>query len=164
MLNANRRAHFAVSLLLFFAVSGFAFSMFDSNPPVNKDPSPFPSVISPISGHDMYAAYCAGCHGKDGRGFGRYSSECTVPPTDLTQLARKNRGIFPSERVRRVLRHGTGLPPTGQGYMPIWGPLLKLLNGDPPGVTEVRIRGLTEYLKAMQYKSTVAHNGPAPVK
>ena len=34
--------------------------------------------------------------------------------------------------------------------MPTWEPLLKSMNGDPPGVTEVRIQNLTDYVKTLQ--------------
>jgi hypothetical protein len=40
--------------------------------------------------------------------------------------------------------------------MPIWEPLLKVLNGDGPGVTEVRIRSLAEYVRTLQDRSMVA--------
>jgi len=164
MSNATRCSKTAISLLLFFAVSGYAFSVVPSESAVKKGSPPFSLVIPATFGQEMYATYCAGCHGEDGRGFGRYSSDCIVPPTDLTQLARSNHGIYPSERVRQVLRHGTGLPPTGQGDMPIWKPLLKLLNADLPGVTEVRIHSLTEYLKTLQDKSTAPQKCPVSVR
>ncbi len=106
----------------------------------------------------MYTVYCAGCHGKDGRGKGRSSRLCTVPPTDLTQFSRNNHGTFPAKWVLEVLHHGTGLPPKGQGYMPVWGPLLKSMNSDPPEVTEARLQNLTEYVETLQDKTAVYDN------
>ena len=35
-------------------------------------------------GSQMYASYCASCHGLDGRGHGPVATELKVPPTDLT--------------------------------------------------------------------------------
>ncbi len=89
---------------------------------------------------------------------------CTVPPTDLTQLAQRNNGVYAAERICEVLRHGTGHAPKGQGYMPTWEPLLKSMNGDPPGVTEVRIENLAAYIKILQDEPPASQKQPAVVK
>lgn len=39
---------------------------------------------SPASGPEMYTAYCAVCHGIDGKGKGPAAEALKVPPTDLT--------------------------------------------------------------------------------
>ncbi|MGA2457668.1 MAG: cytochrome c, partial [Terriglobales bacterium] len=39
---------------------------------------------SPVSGKEMYTAYCAACHGTDGKGGGPASGALKIPPTDLT--------------------------------------------------------------------------------
>ncbi|MBZ5572099.1 MAG: cytochrome c [Acidobacteriia bacterium] len=48
--------------------------------------------MSPASGQQMYSAYCAVCHGNDGKGGGPAAEALKVPPPDLTVLARKNGG------------------------------------------------------------------------
>ena len=93
MLNATRCVKAAISPLLFFAVSGYALSVVNWDTAVNKGSPPFALVIQATSGQEMYTTYCTECHGENGRGFGPNWSECTVPPADLTQLARKNHGI-----------------------------------------------------------------------
>ena len=132
MFNATHYAKAAISLLLFFTFSGYPLSIVSGDAAANQNSCPFSLVISATSGHDMYTMYCAGCHGEEGRGKGRSSRYCTIPPVDLTQLAHKNHDIYPSERVCQILRFGTGRPPKGQGYMPVWGPLLRPMNADPP--------------------------------
>ena len=149
MVKAIRCANAAISCLL-FAVPGYVPSVVSGDTAVNRSPSIFPLVISPTAGKDMYAVYCAGCHGDDSRGRGHSARYCTVPPADLTQLARSNHGIYPSAKVCEVLRHGTGQAPKGQGYMPLWEPLLNSMNGEPANVTEERIRNLAEYVKTLQ--------------
>ncbi|HEY1484081.1 MAG TPA: cytochrome c [Candidatus Acidoferrum sp.] len=141
--------------LAIWVVYGYGFAVVGGNTVVDKVAAPTGVVTAPTAGEEMFAAYCVGCHGADGLGYGRYSGDCTVPPSDLTQLARKNHGIYPAEKVRQILREGTGQAPAGRGYMPIWEPLLKVLNGDAPGVTEVRIRSLVEYVRTLQDKSMV---------
>ena len=54
---------------------------------------------SPASAQEMYTAYCAVCHGKDGKGNGPAAEALKVPPPDLTILARKNENNYPYDRV-----------------------------------------------------------------
>ena len=35
---------------------------------------------SPVSGKEMYTAYCAACHGTDGKGGGPASGALKIPP------------------------------------------------------------------------------------
>jgi mono/diheme cytochrome c family protein len=76
---------------------------------------------SPASGEEMYVNYCAVCHGKDGRGTGPAVSALKVPPTDLTTLAEKNGGKYPSMHVSTVLRGEADVPAHGTKDMPVWG-------------------------------------------
>ena len=164
MLNATRFTEVAIFLLSFFAVGGFALSAVNWDKAVSEVPNLYSLVLTSTSGQEMYSVYCAGCHGKDGRGKGRSSGYCTVPPADLTQLAQKNKGIYPADRICQVLRHGTGHAPKGQGYMPIWEPLLKSMNADPPGVTEVRIQNLAAYGRTLQNNAAAPRERPTTVK
>jgi mono/diheme cytochrome c family protein len=163
MVKAIRCANAAISCLL-FAVPGYVPSVVSWDTPVNRGSSIFPLVISPTAGKDMYMVYCAGCHGEDGRGKGQSARYCTVPPADLTQLARNNHGIYPTERICDVLRHGTGKPAKNQVYMPIWEPLLKSMNAEPATVTEERIRNLSEYVKTLQDRPAAPRKRTAIVK
>jgi len=152
MLNATRCVQAALPLVLFVAVCGCGLSAVNRDAAVNKESHFFSLVPTPTSGPEMYSAYCAGCHGKDGRGDGVSSRYCTVPPADLTQLSRDNHAVYPAGKVCRILRQGTGRRAQGTGYMPIWGPLLKRMNADPPGVTEVRIQNFAVYAETLQDK------------
>ena len=126
MLNATRYAKAAISLLLFFEVSGYPLSIVNGDTVVNKGSCPSSLVMSATSGYEMYTVYCAGCHGEDGRGNGRSSRYCTVPPVDLTQLSTKNHDIYPSESVCRILRYGTGRPSQGAGLHAYMGTSLRV--------------------------------------
>ncbi len=151
-------------LLAFFAINGYALSSINFSI-ANSFPSPlFSFFTTSTSGQEEFNAYCAGCHGQDGHGKGHSAAYCSVPPADLTQLALKNHGVYPIEGVCDVLRRGTGHPPAGQGYMPVWEPLLKSMNGDAPGLTELRIQNLAAYIKNLQVDSTSAQKQPAPVR
>ena len=73
-------------------------------------------------GRERFLNDCAACHGDDGRGAGPVRKVLTIPPSDLTQLSRDNRGEFPEDYVRRIV-DGRDLPPAAHGEtrMPIWG-------------------------------------------
>jgi len=116
---------------------------------------------NPDSGQEMYGQYCAGCHGSDGQGLGRAAHLCTVPPARLALLAKKNHGVFPANHVSQVLHSGTGKRPEGQGYMPVWAPLLQSMNRDKPETTETRIANLTEYVRTLQEHPATPGKGHA---
>jgi mono/diheme cytochrome c family protein len=143
-------ANYSISFLFFILLAGYAASAVNWDNPANKTSPFFPYVATSTSGPEMYAAYCASCHGKDGRAKTPAARLCTVPPADLSTLALKNHGIYPAARVSEVLHNGTGKPATGQGYMPVWQPLLQSMNSETLEVTELRIRNLTDYVKTLQ--------------
>ncbi len=116
---------------------------------------------NPDSGQEMYTQYCAGCHGSGGQGHGPAAHYCTVSPANLALLAKKNHGVFPANRVSQVLHSGTGKRPQGQGYMPVWEPLLQAMNADKPETTEIRIANLTEYVRTLQERPANPPRGHA---
>ncbi len=105
-----------------------------------------------FTGADLYRQLCAGCHGADAHGVGPTSPYCSVPPTDLTLLTKKNRGVFPEKKVTQILRYGTEKPNQSTTYMPVWKPLLSTIHGESAELTEKRITSLTGYLKSIQPK------------
>jgi mono/diheme cytochrome c family protein len=109
-----------------------------------------------VSGADLYKQLCAGCHGADAHGVGPTSPYCSVPPTDLTLLSKKNHGTFPESKVTQILRYGTEKPNQSTTYMPVWKPLLSTIHGESAELTEKRITSLTEYLKSVQPKAAPA--------
>ncbi len=78
-------------------------------------------ATSPVSGKDMYTAYCAVCHGADGKGGGPAASALKVPPTDLTLLSKNNGGKYPALKVTSALHGESALPAHGSKEMPVWG-------------------------------------------
>ena len=56
-----------------------------------------------LSGEAAYNQYCAPCHGNDGLGNGRLTFSLSKPVPDLTQLSARNGGVFPRERLTKVV-------------------------------------------------------------
>lgn len=103
------------------------------------------------SGKQMYNSYCASCHGLDGRGNGPVAAELKTRPTDLTRLAEKNQGKYPSVHVFEALQRGGSVPAHGTADMPVWGPIFDTMDANSR-LRVLRISNLTEYLKSIQAK------------
>jgi mono/diheme cytochrome c family protein len=130
--------------LIFFLAAGAAGQQSGSQPEVPRTQGPA------MSGQDIFKWYCAACHGKTGRGDGPAASELKVPPPDLTVLAKRNNGKFPTDYVARVLTRGTKSPAHGTPQMPVWGPLFQELN--TKGRVTVEIASVVQYLESIQQK------------
>ena len=107
---------------------------------------------SPVSGKDMYATYCAVCHGKDGKGGGPAASALKVPPTDLTLLSKNNEGKYPSMKVSSAIRNESDLPVHGSKEMPVWGALFWSVSSGHEGEVQQRVVNLTKYIESLQAK------------
>jgi mono/diheme cytochrome c family protein len=107
---------------------------------------------SPADGKQMFANYCASCHGLEGKGNGPVAPTLKIPPVDLTALSKNNHGLFPEAHVISILQYGTAIPSHGTAEMPIWGPLLGKMEKPNPQVQKLRISNLVRYLETLQAK------------
>jgi mono/diheme cytochrome c family protein len=107
---------------------------------------------SPASGKEMFAAYCAPCHGADGKGNGPAAASMQVPPTDLTQMAKKHDGKFPANSLASTLKFGNGPGAHGSADMPVWGPLFQSLDRFHDTSVQQRVSNLVSYIESIQAK------------
>lgn len=105
---------------------------------------------APTSGSQMYANYCAPCHGLDGRGHGALAAALRRSPSDLTVLTMSNRGRFPDTHIAVVLQNGIDLPSHGTAEMPVWGPILGKMDQAHTQDRLLRISNLSRYLESIQ--------------
>jgi len=107
---------------------------------------------SASSGKQMFEAYCAACHGKEGKGNGPVAAALKVPPADLTVLVRQNNGKFPSIQVAKAITGEAGISAHGSKEMPIWGPVFMSISHQHESEVHLRVANLTEYIKSLQQK------------
>lgn len=110
-------------------------------------------------GKQEFTENCASCHGVDGKGNGILGNLLQRSPPDLTQLAKKNQGVLPINRLYEVI-DGAGVPSHGSREMPVWGweyrvetaQSLREARGryDEPAVVRARILTLLEYISRIQ--------------
>jgi len=107
---------------------------------------------SPVSGKEMFVSYCASCHGKDAKGNGPAAASLKALPADLTTLAQRHGGKYPSDRVTAVLRGQANLMPHGDQEMPVWGPVFWRMSGGHEELVQQRIANLNRYIESLQAK------------
>jgi len=105
-----------------------------------------------VAGKDLYREFCAVCHGTAGKGDGPAASALKVPPSDLTQISKKNEGKFPELRVQHII-NGEADEPVAHGSkdMPVWGTLFRHM-GPNPDIGNVRVYNLVKYIEEIQGK------------
>jgi hypothetical protein len=109
-------------------------------------------LIESLDGASLFQAYCASCHGTDGKGSGPAAAVLIIKVPDLTRLAEVNGGTFPSDRVQEIISGDQpGTPAHGSREMPIWGPIFKRIAWDQD-IHRLCIYNLTRYLESLQRK------------
>ncbi len=110
--------------------------------------------ISVRTGGELYRNYCAVCHGPGAAGDGPFSTLLRTPPTNLTQLAARNGGIFPYWPAYEKISGLELLPAHGGREMPIWGEVFAPANGNessaPASIARGQIAEILAWLRTRQ--------------
>jgi mono/diheme cytochrome c family protein len=111
------------------------------------------------SGSEIFGSYCASCHGATAHGNGSVAQYLKIPPADLTQIAKRNKGVFDAEKVYRIIDGREVVKPHGKtdkdkSEMPVWGDafMRSSTTGGDEKVVSSKIRALVQYLQAIQEK------------
>lgn len=105
--------------------------------------------IASVDGRDNFVAYCAVCHGEDGKGKGPAAPAMKAPVPDLTLITRRHKGQFSVADIEQIIR-GTGktaTPAHGVEEMPIWGNVFMY---EDRARQTLRIGNLVKYLQSIQ--------------
>lgn len=151
------RAKFALLLVVLLSAAGVAIAR--QNPEASSPEKPAAAMQKKSAGNELgnaadngarlYRDYCAACHGPGGLGDGPVASLLNTKPADLTRLAQRHGGKFPTGYVAKVLRFGVKQPAHGTREMPTWGPVFAG-NINSNSQEKERVTNLISYLESIQ--------------
>ena len=104
-------------------------------------------------GQRLFRAHCASCHGEDARGDGWMAQYLTRKPANLTLLAKRSGGTFPTDEVRATIDGRQDIKLHGPRDMPVWGERYEGTLGqgsDAAAAARRRIDALADYLATLQ--------------
>jgi hypothetical protein len=115
-----------------------------------------PAEPQPVARQD-FQTFCTSCHGDAGRGDGPLAASLRPSPADLTTIAARNGGVFPTTRVMSVIDGYTRGLHARADPMPEFGALLDGRTvlyddglGGPPVPVPERLRNLAAYIERLQ--------------
>ena len=112
-----------------------------------------PSTGVNDAGSQLFRTYCSSCHGTTARGNGPLAESLRHMPPDLTTYTARNGGVFPSERLRRIV-DGRDVPTHGDREMPVWGDAFTATRGGSSEASiAARIAAILKYLEGIQVRS-----------
>lgn len=105
--------------------------------------------VATVDGHANFDAYCASCHGGDGKGLGPACRGLEAPPANLTLIVVRHGDTFPLEHVRQTIlgSHADG----DLREMPDWGRILASVSTDGQQAT-LRLHNLVRYIESIQQR------------
>jgi len=109
------------------------------------------NATSATDGGELFRSYCASCHGVDATGNGPLARHLRHAPSDLTQLSKRNGGMFPTARVRRIA-DGRDVESHGDREMPVWGDAFRKGDGRSTEAASARLDAIVQYLASIQHR------------
>ena len=137
-----------ISVLFMILFTAGSVPQEEASKPTHKSPV---KLIHSVKGPDLFYSYCASCHGSDAKGSGPVAPALVSKVPDLTTIAERSGGIFPEQRVRKIIAGDEIFMSHGSREMPVWGPIFHQVEEDQD-LGEVRLQNLTKYLESIQRK------------
>jgi hypothetical protein len=144
-----------------FAMLALGASAAAQNPP---RPSAPPTIVivearpaGNIDGATLFQAYCASCHGRNGKGDGPAARAIRTPVPDLTQIAATHPGTDCWLHVLADLStgHRSDREPKVSETdldMPNWEPILRSMSSVDPAMGRLRLINVSRHVASIQVK------------
>ena len=140
-------------LMMALAASGAGGALASSKPP--DTPQEHAAGIASIEdGRQLFATYCASCHGASGHGDGPVGAALHVRPPDLALLAKRDGDQFVAARIERIIDGRDVRAPHGTMEMPVWGDAFTRREGLSELSAKARIQAIVRYLASIQARSS----------
>jgi mono/diheme cytochrome c family protein len=148
---SSRVSQWFLSCALIISLAGiFSWAGSQETGPARPQQTP-QRLIPSVKGVDLFHAYCSPCHGAEAKGNGPAAPALNTRPADLTAVAQRNGGVFPTERVRKIIAGEAQITAHGSREMPVWGPIFHRVEWDQD-LGAVRLQNVTRYLETIQQK------------
>jgi mono/diheme cytochrome c family protein len=109
--------------------------------------------LTDYSGEELFVQFCSACHGESARGDGPVAASLNVLVPDLTRLAERRDGRFPTAEVREIIDGRALVVAHGTRSMPVWGYEFWIEEGgDAPAEADARelIDRLVRHVRSVQ--------------
>jgi len=136
-------------------LAAFLLAPIPATPASAQEPATQPEaeMRQRVTGGEVFRTYCATCHGPSGRGDGPLASSMRRKPADLTEIAKRNGGEYPSEIVFHTIDGRTPVRGHGGPDMPVWGDaFLRSRDGGDAASVKGRIDSLVDFIRTLQVK------------
>jgi len=101
-------------------------------------------------GQTVFNRYCVACHGRSGKGDGSLAKDLRSSVPDITQMSKKNKGVFPFERIAKLVDGRETARAHGSPDMPAWGDAFQKTSGTDAETVDQAIRQLTHFIWSLQ--------------
>ena len=103
----------------------------------------------------LFKTYCATCHGTSARGDGPLADSMRRRPSNLTEIAKRNKGTYPKDLVFRIIDGRNMVRGHGGPDMPVWGDaFMRTSETTDEASVKHRIQALVDYLETVQARDT----------
>lgn len=113
---------------------------------------PAAALAGEADGAKLYQNHCTACHGLRGEGDGPIAMLMSVTVPNLRELAKRNGGSFPTDRVAAYVDGRGEVQAHGGRQMPVWGDVFSAATkGDEP-VVAANVKVLVLFIEELQQR------------
>jgi mono/diheme cytochrome c family protein len=106
------------------------------------------------AGAYLFRTYCASCHGPSALGDGPLAAAMRRKPSNLAEILKRNGGVFPADKVFRIIDGRTKVAGHGGPDMPVWGDVFtRAADVKGPEGVKARIDSLVVFLETIQQRA-----------